>query len=308
LVFILSPVFNDWESYGRLIEQSRNVLGKLDVPYKFVAVDDCSNELAGRHSLKGNPQLEIIELARNLGHQKAIVIGLAYIYENFPDADVIVMDSDGEDKPEHLADLFHSGVKSGTIVFAKRTQRSEGRVFISFYKVYKKIFYWLTGHVIDFGNFSFIPHAYLKKVVSLSEIWNHYSVGILRTKLPFIKIPLARGMRYEGKSKMNFHHLVVHGLSAISVYSDIVATRFLIFSISSIVLALISILAIIGIRVFTELAIPGWATNMILGLIVIIFQAFFMAFFMAFSILSNRSQVTFLPYKDYHNYINIIIK
>lgn len=310
-LIVLSPVYNDWYSYKTLVKKCESVLDRNGFTnYKFVAVDDCSTERfeeVDQFGLRPG-EIEIIELSRNLGHQKAIAIGLSYVSNTYPDAEVVVMDSDGEDNPEHIFELIQEGHRAGLIVFAKRKQRSEGLFFTMFYKIYKLLFYYLTGRVIDFGNFSFIPNTNLVKVVGLSEIWNHYAVGIVRAKLPFNKVLLDRGTRYGGKSKMSFSALIMHGLSAISVYSDVVATRLIIISLISILIALVGIAIIFFVRVFTDLAIPGWATSMILGLIIIIFQAFFMAFFMAFLVLSNRSQDGFIPGKGYSNFISKVHK
>lgn len=310
-LIVLSPVYNDWYSYKTLVKKCETVLEANDFTnYRFIAVDDSSTERfqeADGFELRESVN-EVIELSRNLGHQKAIAIGLAYSQHTYPGSDVVVMDSDGEDIPEHIVELIREGQKTNRIVFAKRKQRSEGPFFALFYRIYKLLFYYLTGRVIDFGNFSFIPGNVLVKVVGLSEIWNHYAVGIVRAKLPFNKVLLDRGTRYGGKSKMSFSSLIMHGLSAISVYSDVVATRLIIVSLLSIFIALIGIGIIFFVRVFTDLAIPGWATSMILGLIIIIFQAFFMAFFMAFLVLSNRSQDGFIPAKGYSYFISKVHK
>ncbi|MHA4843858.1 glycosyltransferase [Flavitalea antarctica] len=308
MTIVLSPVYNDWESYDKLLWDIRSEFPGTEPQLRFLAINDCSGDLLKKEFMLAHPDLEIIELTRNLGHQKAIVIGLAHINDKYPGADVIVMDSDGEDKPQHIRKLMTAGKKSQTIVFAKRGQRSEGLVFLWFYRLYKRIFYWLTGSVVDFGNFSFIPADYILKVVSLSEIWNHYSAGILRTKLPFTKIALERGQRYAGHSKMNFYSLIVHGLSAISVYSDVVATRLIVFSIGAVLTCVIGIIATLIWKFFTNFAVPNWATTVIIGLMIIIFQAFFMAVFMAFSVLSNRTQLAFLPSKDYRQYIARVIE
>ena len=78
------------------------------------------------------------------------------------------------------------------------------------------------------GNFSVIPRERLASLVVVSELWNHYAAAAMRSRQPFCTIPTRRAERLDGESKMNFVGLVVHGLSAISVYSDIVGVRLLI--------------------------------------------------------------------------------
>jgi len=118
---------------------------------------------------------------------------------------VVVMDSDGEDRPIDINKLIESldNNNSDKIIFAKREKRSEGFIFKFFYQIYKVIFYALTTQKLDFGNFSCIPRQFLSKVVSIPEIWNHYSGGIIKSKIPYVAVGTDRGNRYHGTSKMN---------------------------------------------------------------------------------------------------------
>ena len=101
------------------------------------------------------------------------------------------------------------------MVFAVRAKRSEGRVFTLFYSLYKGLFKLLTGQSIHVGNFSLVPRRILHRLVHVSEIWNHYAVGVIKSKIPTVEILANRGRRMAGESRMNFVSLVVHGLSAI---------------------------------------------------------------------------------------------
>jgi hypothetical protein len=87
---------------------------------------------------------------------------------------------------------------------------------------------------------------------------------------------------------MNFTRLTLHGLSAIAVYADIVFVRALILSIGFIILTVAGSIVVVGIRLLTDLAIPGWATY-VLGILVIIFvQAFALSFSSIFLTLNRK--------------------
>ncbi|MEO6813903.1 MAG: hypothetical protein ABI172_08230, partial [Ginsengibacter sp.] len=161
----------------------------------------------------------------------------------------------------------------------------------------------LTGKHIDFGNFSLLPYNYAERVVHLSEIWNHYAGGILKSRFPITTISAEKGKRIAGKSKMNFTSLVMHGLSAISIYLDVVIIRLILVSIALIILSMIALLLILYIRFFTTLAIPGWATNTSLAVMIILFQAFFLCFFSVFSSISQKTSAQIIPALEYKNYI-----
>ncbi|MBL7996233.1 glycosyltransferase [bacterium] len=313
-VVIITPVFNDWESFTVLLHRidqialSNPIFDNVEV--SIMAIDDGSTLSYKKHSSEwGGLQkinlLEILSLNRNVGHQKAITIALASISrEPLYDA-VVIMDSDGEDQPEDISKLLARHLESGErIVFAQRKKRSEGVVFVLLYKIYKLVYRVLTGFSISFGNFCLIPQKLLKRLVNVSEIWNHFSGGVIRSKLPITTIETNRGTRFCGISKMNLTTLIIHGLSAISVQIDIVAVRFLLISIILILFSIISILVVVGVKFLTAYATPGWASTVVFGFTMIVMQAFFVSLFLVFIILTYRTQKLFIPYYDYEKYVD----
>jgi hypothetical protein len=250
-------------------------------------------------------RVDILHLNRNLGHQRAIAIALAHTAQNFPGHAVVVMDADGEDRPEDIPALVKRSEEfPGRIIFARRVKRSEGFAFRVYYRLYKLMYRVLTGSPISFGNFCFIPADLLKKLVFVSEIWNHFSAGVIRSKLPLMTIPTNRGQRIEGRSSMNLNSLVIHGLSAIAVHMETVAVRLLLATLGLILLSMGGMGAVLGVKFFTELAVPGWATNFSLGLIMISMLAFMISLFLAFLILTARTQKLFVPVADSAPYIS----
>jgi hypothetical protein len=265
---ILMPVFNDWESCAILLKKAEAELAEFpQYSCKFVIANDFSTQdIPETFSSATKLPVNIIHLNRNVGHQRAIALGLCVIYKEQPCDYVIVMDADGEDRPEDIPSLISKAIKeTDKIVFARRTKRFEGPAFQFFYWWYKLIFRLLTGKKITFGNFCAIPYSRLKNIVFVSELWNHFSGGIIRSRIPYVPLPMERGIRYAGKSKMNFISLVMHGLSAISVYTDILAVRLLVASMMLIFLSMIGIFTVAGIRLLTPFAIPGWASYIVIG-------------------------------------------
>lgn len=303
-IVILIPVFNDWESVTLLIKKIRNVTQSLtDIIFNIVLINDCSEDPFHNYQFPQEDIL-IINLIRNSGHQKTIAIGLSYIVQEKFDF-VVVMDSDGEDRPEDIVRLLQKSEQSNddSIIFARRVKRKEGFLFKKFYWFYKFMFKILTGRQINFGNFSLLPYKYAERVVYLSEIWNHYAGGILKSRFPIKTISAEKGERLAGKSKMNFTALVMHGLSAISIYLDTVIIRLIFLSISLILLSIFALLVILYIRFFTTLAIPGWATNTSLAIMIIAFQAFSLCFITIFSSISQKTSTQIIPALEYKNFI-----
>jgi glycosyltransferase involved in cell wall biosynthesis len=300
-ITIVTPLFNDWDCLYQLVEEIRLVLTPTKYrDYKILVVDDCSSLEVKKDKLKGHP-VEILHLNKNLGHQKAIAIGLSYLNANSKDDFFVVMDVDGEDKPEHLPILLEEASKDSAkeIVFARRTKRKESFFFKIFYKIYKYAFIFLTGKVINFGNFSVIPKKVLDKVTHVSDIWNHYPGGIIRSRLLYKSVGLERGMRYTGKSKMNYTSLVIHGLSAVAVYIDTVSVRLLI-AISCLIL--VAIAGIITVFIYSSY-LPSWAVLIFFG---ILMQAFLSALILVFTVLSYRVNFNFLPAAHFQDYVESV--
>lgn len=137
----------------------------------------------------------------------------------------------------------------------------------------------------------------------MSEIWNHFSGGIIRSQLPFSSVLINRGERTAGKSKMSLIALVIHGISSISVYLDVVSVRLLVFFGILILLSIFGIAVVVSLRLYTNLAIPGWASTIGIGLILVILQSFFILLILSFIILSYRSQMVFVPALHYKDFI-----
>ena len=308
-LIIVIPVYDDWSSLAILIREIERVASGRDLHPQLVIIDDGSSESCDIirqevSRLKWVKQIDIIHLARNLGHQKAIALGLAYVNNKVKFNQAIVMDCDGEDRPDNIPQLLDEHSRSpNTIIFAQRTRRSEGPIFKFFYVIYKLGFHILTGTGISFGNFALIPAHLLERIVYLPEIWNHFAAGVMRAKLAWKAVPIARGRRYAGQSKMNFVSLIIHGLSAISVFTEILTVRLILLSIAVILFGILGFIALVYIKYFTALAIPGWATSVAIGLVVIMFQALVFLVLLSFVVLNYRTAKSFIPVKDYEDYI-----
>ena len=310
-LLILIPIFNDWEAVSQLLELLDQALSIPDLRSQVLIVDDASTIPPDASSFalpafKNIDYVGVIELRRNFGHQRAIALGLSYIVANLECRAVVIMDGDGEDDPFDVPRLIEkcASERYSTMVFARRGKRSEGFLFSVFYQLYKLIYKALTGHQIRFGNFSVVPFDLARRLVVVSEVWNHYAVGALKAKIPYVEVPSARGRRLAGTPKMNFATLVMHGLSAVSVFSEVVGVRLLIVSSVLIVLASAGIAVVVGIRLTTTMAIPGWASYLVASLSIMLVQAVSLSLFFVFMVLSARNNAFFLPLRDHSHFID----
>jgi hypothetical protein len=230
---------------------------------------------------------------------------LAYVESHIDDTceAVVLMDSDGEDDPRDIPRLLEKFRAEGgqKLVFAERAERSESLLFRVCYAIFRLIHWLLTAHGVHSGNFSVIPPARLRSLVVSPELWNHYGAAVRVCRLPQCMVPTARGKRLAGEGRMNFVRLVIHGLSAISVFGDVVGVRLLLAALSLTGLTLGGIAVVVAIK-FGFLpnlkAIEGWATYTTGLLLIIALQAIGLAVTFSFIILANRNSATFLPARD----------
>ena len=267
---VVMPVYEDQEAASRLMKNLRREYGDA---VTVVAVDDGSV----RHPIDAGTLDEagirgvVIKLRRNVGHQRAIAIGLNYVADQMPDCPcTIVMDSDGEDTPESIRELVVPLQSPDVdVVVAARKSRVETWRFKAFYVVYKALFQLLSGRRISFGNFMALKPFAIKRVAAMQELWMHIAACMLTSKLRLQTTLIDRGPRYAGKSKMNFVGLALHGFRALMVFAEDVLVRV------GIACSLVAAATVFGSALAIGLklagvATPGWF-SVALGILLLMF-------------------------------------
>ncbi len=305
---ILMPVYNDWEALSLLLPRLDRELKAGGLAVGIVLVDDASTTAPPKNFaalFEAIATIDVLSLRRNLGHQRAIAVGLSYIEANHPQSPVVVMDSDGQDDPKDVPRLIRECVthRGEKIVFATRTKRSEGWIFTFFYHLYRLIHFLLIGIRVRVGNFSVVPPRALKRLVAVSELWNHYAAAVHKAKLPMEFIPSERATRLAGSSRMDLVSLAVHGLSAMAVFGDRIGVRLLIVVSAGMVLTVTAVGIVIATRLVTDLAIPGWATYATGLLFVMLMQMLLVILVFIFVILAARNAAHMLPTHNYGQFI-----
>jgi glycosyltransferase involved in cell wall biosynthesis len=294
---IVTPVYNDWEAFSHLLRAIEAAMPADRYRIDVVAVDDCSNTGPETPVLSGSiASVTILRLTMNVGHQRAIAVGLVHVDEAAEADTVAIMDSDGEDVPTELkrmVDAIHDA--PDTAIVAQRSKRSETLGFRLFYWLYVRVFRMFTGHIIDFGNFSILSADHVRRLVHNSNIWNNFAATLIQAKIPIHRLSTTRGHRYAGRSHMKLVGLVTHGLGAISVFSDAVFIRILIGSFCVFGLAIAAVIAVLCLRLFTDLAVPGWTTNVLGFAVLLSAQAVMMPVMIAFLLLNSRASFQNIP-------------
>ena len=210
---ILIPLFNDWKSVSKLLNEIDLQIINWDAEISVIIVNDASTEKRS-----------------NLESKFKKIRSVKYICKNEAFDRVIIMDADGEDRPEELNDFFEKATKSPNMtITGNRFKRSEGIIFKILYEVHKILTFVFTGKLIKFGNFSCLPRDHVEKLIQKAYLWNSYSSSVVQTIKDRTSIPSTRGKRYVLPSKMNFSALIFHSLAIISVFRKEVIIRSTIF-------------------------------------------------------------------------------
>ena len=230
-IIILIPVYNDWESLEKLLAEINISIENIkNIEFQCIVINDASTDPPPKTKVPSNiSSLKIITMKENQGHGRCNAFGVRYLSKNDDYDYVILMDGDGEDRPEEIKLLVEKAISISDIsVVAKRVKRSEGYFFQFLYQVHKIITLIFTGKNINFGNYSCLTKKDIKFLSSKKSLWSSFS-GSIKYHIPKLNsINSIRGVRYFGPSKMSLFKLGIHSLSIISVFKSIVFVRSLI--------------------------------------------------------------------------------
>jgi hypothetical protein len=229
---ILIPIYNDWQSVFKLLENIDSEIESLAAEVSVLIVNDASTEQRSKINLNLNnlKSIQVINMKENRGHARCNAAGLKYINEKEDFDYVIPMDGDGEDRPEELISLIEKAKEySDTVITADRVKRSEGFFFKFCYLVHKYLTFVFTGQSIKFGNYTCLPKSAVDRMVEEAATWSSFSGSLSKTAKERKSVPSTRGSRYFGPSKMSFVNLLKHSLSIIAVFKTTLLIRSIIF-------------------------------------------------------------------------------
>ena len=231
---ILIPVYNDWKSVFKLLEEINVQLDGWEADISVVIINDASTEERPVNTslLKNLKSIHIVNMRENRGHARCNAAGLRYISENSDFDLVIPMDADGEDRPAELGPLLCKGYEyPNKVVTANRVKRSEGLFFKFCYLAHKYLTFVFTGKSIKYGNYTCLPKFAVNKMINNSATWSSFSGSLAKIFKDenLTSISSTRGTRYFGPSKMSFVNLLKHSLSIIAVFKTALLIRSIFF-------------------------------------------------------------------------------
>lgn len=229
---ILISIYNDWKSVFKLLENIDLQITNWSAEVSVLIVNDASTEDRPKTELnfKNIRSIRIMNMKKNKGHARCNAAGLKFLSEKEDFDYVILMDGDGEDRPEELSLLYNKSKENPLkVVTANRINRSEGPFFKFLYQFHKILTYVFTGKLVKFGNYSCLPKAAAAKLAKQVCIWSSFSGSVVKIISDRISIPSIRGRRYFGPSQMNFFNLLIHSFSIIAVFRFAAIVRSVLF-------------------------------------------------------------------------------
>ncbi len=268
-IIILIPVFNDWESLNKLLgEINENIQSFKEINFECLIVNDASTIQPTELKKPSNFwSIELLNMKENRGHARCNAFGIRYVFKNKEFDNLILMDGDGEDRPEEIKSLIEKVKEDpSSSVVAKRVKRSEGALFRLLYQIHKFITFVFTGQNINFGNYSLLTRNDVEKLHTKTSLWSSFSGSVKKNLKPLNEINSIRGQRYFGPSQMSLLKLIIHSLSIIAVF------KYQVFLRSTLMLITLVFL------------------NSYLGILSIFFQIFIVIFNLLIFIVSQREK------------------
>ena len=225
---IIIPVYNDWESLKKLLNQIDETIKEYDfLEVQCIIVNDASNLKEPKIIKPKNIKfIKIMNMKENRGHARCNAFGIRYAFQNEEFDYLILMDGDGEDRPIEIKSFIDKiQNEPDKSVVAKRVKRSEGLIFQNLYTLHKLITLIFTGKKINFGNYSCLTKMDVEKIFSKASLWSSYSGTIKKYIKNYNEINSSRGLRYFGPSKMSLINLIIHSFSIIAVFKYQVLLR-----------------------------------------------------------------------------------
>lgn len=238
---ILIPIYNDWESLAKLLNNiGENIKNIKGAQFDCIIVNDCSTIINPKIRIPSEiNSIKIIHMSKNKGHARCNAFGIKYLSESLDFDYLILMDGDGEDRPEEIKLLVDKILlEPNKSVVAKRIKRSEGPLFQMLYRFHKYLTLLTTGKLINFGNYSCLTKSDLKTLSTKASLWSSYSGSFKYNIKNYNEVNSIRGMRYFGPTQMTLFKLVIHSFSIIAVF------KYRVFFMSLILLALLYYLGI----------------------------------------------------------------
>ncbi len=266
LISVVLPVYNEAGVLRELLQRVAAALTACAANYEIIFVDDGSSDQSPRvlnQLAAADRRVRVVHLSRNFGHQAAVQAGLVH---SRGDA-VVLMDSDLQDAPEAIGEFIARWLSGYDVVYAIRTERKEHRLK----RLLFGTFHWLMSRVAtvpipaDAGIFGLIDRRVARQIIALAENDRYFPglrgwVGFRQTG-----VVVPRNARYDQRPRVSLGGLFRLAKTAMFSFSTLPLSIFHVIGATAMVLFVALSGFSLACKLFTNLAIPGWTSYVLIG-------------------------------------------
>jgi glycosyltransferase involved in cell wall biosynthesis len=260
-VAVVMPLLNEVAVIRSLVAQVTGVLDRVGCRWNVILVNDGSTD--GSTELlnlmaDAEPRITVLHLSRNFGHQAAVHAGLCHATADA----VVLMDSDAQDDPQALAEMIQLWQEGQDVVYAVRFARKENLLKRMAFSTFHRLLGSISSVDIprDAGNFGLLDSRVVREVISLGEV-DRYFPG-LRTWVGFNQcaLPVERLKRHDDNPRVSFRGLISLAKTAMFSFSRVPLLAFYGLAMFSAMIGIACFCWAVYHKLFTDAAIPGWAS------------------------------------------------
>ncbi len=266
LLSVVLPVYNEARAIPILTARIAEVLNPCPMQYEIVFVNDGSGDESPRildQLAASSDKIRVVHLSRNFGHQAAVQAGLAHAQGNV----VVLMDSDMQDDPAAIPRFMAAWHEGYDVVYAVRAQRKEGLLKRFLFAAFHRLMAAVASVSIpaEAGIFGLIDRRVVQRILAMGES-DRYFPG-LRSWVGFRQkgIVVERGQRYDNHPRVSLRGLFRLAKTAIFSFSSFPLTIFHCIGTTAAIVFLTLGGWVLFCKLFTDLAIPGWTSYMLMG-------------------------------------------
>ena len=218
---IVVPLYNDEEVVETLCKTVFSSLENTFEAVRLILIDDGSVDESYNLALRmreANNGIEVIKLAGNFGQHRAILAGLRSTSADL----VAVMDSDLQDRPEHIPLLVERMLEDGTsLAIARRTRRADGLRKRLFSRMFAATSNLLVPFKVDphLGAFRVMRQGVVKQICDVKEHTGTPFSMLYSLRVPYSAVDLEREARTAGTTGYTFKKSLKLASDRIMTYS-----------------------------------------------------------------------------------------
>jgi dolichol-phosphate mannosyltransferase len=258
-------MYNEEEVLSALIDRLRPALDSIGEVYEVVAVDDGSRDSTAHlieQARQAWPELRLIRLLSNSGHQAAITAGMTSAEGDY----IVTIDADLQDPPEVIISMLETAQREHVdVVYGVRHDRSSDTVFK---RSTASLYYWTMRKIAGpnvrshAGDFRLISRRVMEAVNKLPQDGRVYRLLIPWFGFPSAQVDYQREERAAGTSKYPLGKMLLLTTESIVTFSG-GPLRLAIWTgvFSALLCVIVGIFVIVG--VILGSTVPGWASTVL---------------------------------------------